>query len=850
MFKYSYLLIFAFASLVPAQLCAGSIERTPIEPLLKSKWGQQAPFNFSTPMIDGYHAKTGCVATALAQVIYFYKYPYQGKQGVYTNTGSTGDFSFDFSSNTFDYDLMKEKYDLNTPDNDPSALEASKLMLAAGVTVDMNYGISSSSGTFSRIPAALSEWFLYPADGMGQLSKEYFTTQEWEDVIYEELAAGRPVIYLGGNGVSSHVFVCDGYRDGKFHMNWGWYGEKNDYHSLSNLQVERVADGSILSVNSLQRIVRGIRLDSHSNPGPLATASSFGYDPDSKNFSAVSISCFSDNTDIVPGVKVTDLSGNTVKTLWASAGATIHRRNSNLEFTTDLDGLDDGTYCIRPVYRLVSDISATPEIHNIYCNILNTRYYVVEISGNEIIKAEGKTDMVVNVDISDYYQYSSFIKNEIYNSGFSIFAENNGNTNITRFGVRLCKPGETEALKYTSYPESLAPGESKTIALGIPTADPGEYDMIIYDNTSNTLLGNPIRIIIHDGKKITAINNSPFRYMPLSEEKKEATILYPKTSVIEDNGFVEMAISPSVSIEGTEYKITEIGPRLLYNRKDVNKVIIPENVNKIDPSAFAGCSNLSEIKVDAPLPPIIHPSAFDAETLNSAHIIVPEGSVDLYKEAPVWSEFTYNDDSGDSPEEPLAESLMMQSFTIEPDKTADTVMILNTENEYYGCQFDLILPEGLSIVTGGIMVTEELKERNFSAGISDVKDDNSHTVVVYSSEDSIFPVGSNPILVFSFYASEDFNGGTITISNIIFSEAGENNKDRDVDFENTSCEVTADQTTYIEDFSDIEEVRIDIYDVSGIKVGDHIGTMEALNQLKPGLYIIKHRGKTHKFLKR
>ena len=844
--RYFYILSLAFGAFCPSGLQAQSETlRKEISPLLKSEWGQQAPFYFMTPTIDGEHAKTGCVATALSQVIYYHRHPYKGKDGIYTNTGSTGDFSFDFGNNTFDYDLMKDKYELTTPETDASALEVSKLMLAAGVTVDMNYGISSSSGTFSRIPPALSEWFLYPSDGMGQLSKEYFTTEEWGDVIYEELAAGRPVLYLGGNGISSHVFVCDGYKDGKFHMNWGWYGEKNGYFNLSNLQTERVGDGTILSLNSGQRIVRGVRLQGDPTPGPLATASTFSYDPQSGMFTLENVSCFSYDTGIIPGISINDKDGKPVKEVWASEEMVMNRKNSNIVFSVNLDDVENGAYILRPVYRLNASGDDASQIHKIYCNILNTRYFSAKIADNAITEISGGTDIEVSVDITDFYQYSSFIKNEIYNSGFSIFAENTGNANITRFGVRLCAPGTTETIKDTNYPESLAPGESKTIALGLPTADPGEYDLIIYDNTTKIDLGSPVRIIIHDGAKIQTIESSSFRYMPLSEEKAEATILSPNATATASNSDAELEIEPTVTLNGKEYKITEIGPRLLYGRKDISKLVISENVSKIDPNAFAGCSNLSDISVNASYPPVVHPSSFDANTVEKATLHVPAESVELYKEAPVWSGFTYAaDDDDNSPG-----SLSMPGFSIVPGDYFNATVNLETNSVYYGCQFNLTVPSGLQIVSGGVTVTDDLKAKNFTVGNSGIKADNSYSIVMYSANNTPYPNGDNTILDIRFLADNNFKGGTISISDILFSEAGEDGLFQDVKFEDTTSPVTVEIETDIDGIAGDNELA-DIYNVAGILVIANVNPTEAMPFLTPGLYIVKTKGKSYKILKR
>ena len=844
--RYFYILPLALATLFPAKMSAQSVSpHTEIPPLLKSNWGQQAPFYYMTPVIDSEHAKTGCVATALSQVIYFYRFPEKGKEGVFTNTGSTGDFSFDFANNTFDYELMKDSYETSTPDTDPSALEASKLILAAGVTVNMNYGVSSSSGTFSMIPAALSEWFLYPEDGMGQLSKDCFTTEEWEKVIYDELAAGRPVLYLGGNGTSSHVFVCDGYKEGKFHMNWGWYGEKNGYFNLSNLQTERVGDGSILSLNSGQRIIRGIRLKEDKTPEPLATASSFGYNAQKAAFTIEKISCFSNNTVITPGLRIIDKKGAVVKEIWSSANEVLGRKNSDIEFSVDLSGIDNGSYVIRPVYLLAESDSQNSQIYDVYCNIHNSRYLDAEISDHKITACTGKTDIQVSVDITDYYQYSSFIKSETYNSGFSVFAENTGNANITRMGVKLCSPGSGEELFSISYPESLAPGEARTVSLGIPSiATPGEYDLIIFDGTSKKDLADPIRIILHDGSKILTLEGSPFRFMPLSDEKGTATILYSKPASPAETSF-EMVIDPEVKLNGKDYKITEIGPRLLYGRTDISKLVISENVEKIDPNAFSGCTNLSEIIIKASNPPVIHPSAFDASTIANAILNVPEGSVDLYRESPVWSGFKYaEEDEDDTPG-----NLIMPNFSIKPGDYFDATLNFDTENLYYGCQFNITMPQGLTIASDGVSVPKSLQDNGFTVGKSELKDDNSYTIVIYSSNNSPFPVGNTEILDINFISDVNFKGGTISLFDIIFSEAGDDRKFYDVAFKDTTCVVTADVETSV-DVVVPANMPANVYSVTGVKVCSNVCLYEAMPLLTPGLYIVEIQGKSYKILKR
>lgn len=835
--RYTFILPLAIAVIIPSHISAqNATQRVEIPPLIQTEWGQQAPFFYKTPIINGEHAKTGCVATAMSQVIYFHQYPEKGKNGTF----SFDNFTFDFANTTFDYSLMKEKYEKSDPATDPSVEAVATLMYACGVTVNMDYGVESSSGNFSMISGALNEWFLYPIDGMGMVQRDYFTLEEWEEIIYEELSAGRPVLYMGGNGESSHVFVCDGYKDGKFHMNLGWYGEKNAYLPLSNLITERVGKPGLWSMNSSQKIIRGVRNPGESDPGPLATASSFIYDPATDSFTLKSISCYVNNTSIISGIRLVKNDGSKEYLFWSESDATLNRSNSTITFTADLSEVEDGNYTIRPVYKLDSQ----EEVYPVYCNILNTRYYTADIASNSISNPKEGSDIEVNVSVSEYTPNSTYIKGEKYGYSFTVFAENNGNTTITRFGIKFCKPGTTEELYSTNYRESLAPGECKTVSLAIPNmATPGEYDMIIYDYSSKQPFGDPIRVIYHDAKEIVTVEGSSYRYMPLSEESDEAVILMPLSTAYSLEVDGETEIPSSVNIDGKEYKIAEIGPRLLYERSDITSLTIPSTVKKIGASAFSGCSNISSIKVEAVTPPEIHYSAFDADVVSKAKISVPEESVDLYKEAPVWDGFSYDVETEGS------NSLTMETFSIVPGLSATTSMTLETNQTFYGCQFDMTLPEGLQLTADGVKVSDNPEVKNFIASCSSVKDENTYTVLMYSLDNTPYPTGKTPILNLSFVSDEEFKGGSIVLSKVILSKE-EGEVFQDFNLEPSTCAVVADFSTSISDLEDIESTLVDVYNVSGVVIGSNVMFDEIKNSLTPGLYIIRRGNQSQKVMVR
>ncbi|MDE6553489.1 MAG: C10 family peptidase, partial [Muribaculaceae bacterium] len=230
------------------------VDRANIPELLTTRWNQDDPYNLYCPQDAGGRSVTGCVATAMAQVIRYHAYPVQGfGQHSYLWNGQT--LSFDYGSTTFNYPEMLDYYDGNAT---PAQREAvATLMYACGVSVNMSYSSAESGAGDMYIPHALKTYFNYD-NATRLLKRSCFTTEEWEDIVYGELAANRPVIYGGQAPDGGHEFVCDGYENGYYHINWGWAGMGNGYFLLSALDPGLQGIGGFSGgYNSEQAIVCG-----------------------------------------------------------------------------------------------------------------------------------------------------------------------------------------------------------------------------------------------------------------------------------------------------------------------------------------------------------------------------------------------------------------------------------------------------------------------------------------------------------------------------------------------------------------------------------------------------------------
>lgn len=220
----------------------GSDVRASLTPLLATRWDQLAPYNSMCPKLEGNNAPTGCVATAMAQAMRHFSWPEKGvgQHSYYPNyVGS--ELSVDFAAATYDWADMTDTYSDASTEAQKKAV--AMLMYHCGVAVNMDYGPESSGADFREAAVALVKYFDYDR-GVHSLSRDCYGIDEWTDMVYGEIAAGRPVLYSGRNAEVGHAFVADGYdSDGFFHFNWGWGGWSNGYFVLTALNPEQQGTG-------------------------------------------------------------------------------------------------------------------------------------------------------------------------------------------------------------------------------------------------------------------------------------------------------------------------------------------------------------------------------------------------------------------------------------------------------------------------------------------------------------------------------------------------------------------------------------------------------------------------------
>lgn len=234
-----------------------------VEPLLPNLWDQGDPFNRLCPLIDSVRCVTGCVATAMAQVMHYHRWPLvgNGTLSYVDRLGCQQELSTDFSAHRYDWDNMLYRYDGDFTDKEAEAV--SLLMSDCGISVRMRYGIHESGARSVYQAKSLYEHFGYDA-GMQMYFNCFYHPYEWHNLFKDELAAGRPILFSGWSLTLAHAFVCDGYdENGMFHFDWGMTGYTNGYYDLDIMTPDQPQwydkDNHEGGMNLLQLAIVGIK---------------------------------------------------------------------------------------------------------------------------------------------------------------------------------------------------------------------------------------------------------------------------------------------------------------------------------------------------------------------------------------------------------------------------------------------------------------------------------------------------------------------------------------------------------------------------------------------------------------
>lgn len=361
--------------------------REAISPLISTNWNQGKPYNNLCPTIDGKHVVTGCVATSMAQVMFYHKYPTTPCAPIpaySTNTLNSAKEEIELAipalgATSFDWNNMISNYESggNVVGTTEEQLAVATLMQYCGSSIEMMYGLGTSSAYNEAIPFALKTYFGYDG-GINHAYRKNYSYDAWIDLIYNELAANRPVILGGQSMGGGHSFVCDGYDTGDyFHMNWGWGSNGDGYFQLSVLQPRKYGFGGRSSLDGFsfgQDVVFGIQppVDGNADycmslegqhlgaPDETLSTKTYSRTNSTEDFTGISIYYdvwnyyYGSNNSFDVALQLQDASGNVVQTFdtHETDAMAWNKHYSTTVNATIPQSVADGTYYIKVMSRL------------------------------------------------------------------------------------------------------------------------------------------------------------------------------------------------------------------------------------------------------------------------------------------------------------------------------------------------------------------------------------------------------------------------------------------------------------------------------------------------------------------
>lgn len=218
-----------------------------VAPLMQEKWNQGEPYYNMCPEVGGKKCFTGCTATAVAQILHYWKHPEKLQNNIPAYTTRKNGINMPAIAADENYDWANM---LNTYTGSETVIQndaVAKLMLHVGCATSMNYDPTGSSA--SATPETFIKYFGMDEDMIHWRFRDDFNIAEWDKMLYSEIEAKRPVLYGGQSSGGGHAFVIHGYDDGLYYVNWGWGGSSDGYFDISILNPDSNIELGVSSSN-------------------------------------------------------------------------------------------------------------------------------------------------------------------------------------------------------------------------------------------------------------------------------------------------------------------------------------------------------------------------------------------------------------------------------------------------------------------------------------------------------------------------------------------------------------------------------------------------------------------------
>lgn len=628
-----------------------------IRPLIQTKWNQGTPYNLMCPDYKGrdwrdddfatnnegvYNTNnicvTGCVATAMAQVMCYWRWPascpdidsypighYEGKIFVEDHRIKA------LPGTSFNWNLMKTDYGWN--EIDESAREIAKLMRYCGQSVGMHYTLEASEASVS--PSVLTNVFGY-SKNIRKLYRDAYSTSQWEEIIYAELAAGRPVFYSGQANVGGHQFIVDGYDgNGLFHMNWGWGGMHDDeYFVLSLADPDGQGIGGSVTNSAFQfdqDALIGVEPGNDEEaltPQIESRISAMTTHEYTRTDAASDFTNVQFNGAFYAHYSIASSEALNVQVGWAlcqngeiknvvssksytfDAGITIDGFNTNTVSTFGA-GLALGKYEVCQVYKFTENDAWS----------LCAPYWTVSQSYRTSFLMADVTETTLTIrQVQPSFTVNSMTASENPSTwsplDVTLNVTNNGETFEQVIRLWAQKEGGTTWTLVATATRKIDPGESDDVVLSYIPPESGAYTLkvtnaksdealktttaIVYSSFETTI--NNLKFVCHTGThKAKVVGNTLSGYavavsIPSTFDDNDG-ITYT-VNEIADEAFMYCYPLASLTIPST---VESIGDYAVYNCYRLSEIKIPEGVTHIGEKAFKACHTLKTVSLPSTL---------------------------------------------------------------------------------------------------------------------------------------------------------------------------------------------------------------------------------------------------------
>lgn len=704
-----------------------------IFPLIASRWNQYAPYNYMCPDGNyrdydesGYDADnrcvTGCTATAMAQIMYYWKWP-EGCPAL-----ESYDIIKGLPATTFKWDQMKDTYE--SGETGASANAVAELMRYCGQALKVDYSPSGSAGYIA--PEILVDTFLY-SPNCKAVMRDNYSTSRWESIVYDELAAGRPVLYSGQRSGGGHQFIVDGYDgNGRFHINWGWGGYCDSYFilSLADPYVGTKNEGNGYQFN--QHAILGVQ---PAKEGEEILPVMYNDVPNTcltKTYSRSSASAdFMDVElygDVFAICNKEPQSERSAEVGWGvfqdgSLQAIISSKTIKLEkktyqyYNNDIvvswgAGLSDGTYELVQIYRFEGETQWTE------CDPSYSPYLVAEVTEQNL------TVLLPNRGDSSFTVNSITLPKES-GAGETINLKANitgmaGMGGLGTFVISLWVQKQGEATwtniakkSYDSFFSSLYPD----VIIPFRLDEPGTYNLKITNGSDETELSTATLIVA--AAETVVIDGISYFCLPMYGHAK---IIYNKEA---DNRVSSLNIKSSVTASGVECKVICIADSAFFDYYRVQSIIVPEGVETIGERAFGAMSSLTKLVLPSTLKEIgayVIDFCFSLQTVESKTTTPPSIGENTFCKR-IWNSETWKYDLSPSPATlyiPIGTKSLYEAIAgwtmfnaiVESDEVGSGILVLSSQSEADNTIYNLQgvrqtkLRHGINIIGGKKVVVK------------------------------------------------------------------------------------------------------------------------------------------------